>query len=492
VSAAADPASLIAAIAARRIGCVGDLMLDRFVRGTVERISPEAPIPVLTVATVEAMLGGAGNVVRNLVELGAAVRCAGVVGDDSAGGEIRERLAGLAGVTATVFTDPLRPTTVKTRFLAGGQQILRTDEEVVAPLPAPLAAELLGAVRGFVGDCEALVLSDYGKGVLAGAVAAAIIAAAHEAAVTVVVDPKGEDYRRYAGAHVVTPNRRELAAALGRSVAPGEEEAGARRLIDACGFGAVLVTLGAEGVLLVPSGGAAERIEAAAREVFDVSGAGDTVAATLAAALAAGAPLADAARLANVAAGIVVGKVGTAAVGAAELADAVRLSALRLGEAKIASLDTAVVRTAVWRRQGLTIGFTNGCFDLLHPGHVSLLRQARSACDRLIVGLNTDRSVARLKGPGRPIQNEAARALVLASLETVDLVVPFADDTPIRLIEAIAPDVLVKGADWRLEAIVGAEFVRSRGGRVLVAELAPGYSTTATVDRLTKSKREVS
>jgi len=482
----AGAADLIERLRGVRVGCIGDVMLDRFVEGTVERISPEAPVPVLRIGHEEAMPGGAGNVVRNLAALGARVHLASVIGDDAPGCELHDRLARIKGVEgASLLVEAGRRTPVKTRFLAGGQQLLRADAETVAPLTTESGRELLQALAGWGGRCAVAVLSDYAKGVLLGGMAPEVIAGLQAQGSRAVVDPKGADFGRYRGAEVITPNRRELAVAAGQPVAPGEEAACARALQARCGLGAVLITLGRDGMLLIDAGGDALPLPAQAREVFDVSGAGDTVAAVLAAALAAGAALSEAAALANTAAGIVVGKVGTAVVRPSELADAVRRRALRAGEEKLCDLAAATERVSAWRRQGLRIGFTNGCFDLIHPGHISLLSQARVACDRLVVGLNTDASVARLKGPGRPVQPEAARATVLASLAAVDAVVPFAEDTPLALILALRPDVLVKGADYRLDQVVGADEVRCWGGRVLLARIEPGFSTTATIANLT-------
>lgn len=481
----ADALSADALLAGARVGCVGDVMLDRFVAGAVARISPEAPVPVLSMTGEEAMLGGAGNVVRNLAALGAQVHFAAVIGADADGEAIGALVARLPAVEARLIVDAGRPTTRKTRFVAAGQQILRVDREVTAPLDREIRDALAAAAEEFLGACDVLVLSDYAKGTLAGGLAARLIEAARARGVRVIVDPKGADYRAYAGCAVIAPNRRELALAIGHPLALGEEEAAARALIARFRFGAVLVTLGADGMVLVPAEGAAIRLAAEAREVFDVSGAGDTVVATLAAALGGGAELAAAAALANTAAGIVVGKVGTAVATSDEIARARRRHGLALGEARILGPDALRERLARWRRRGLRIGFTNGCFDLLHPGHVGLLAEAKAACDRLIVGLNSDASVARLKGPGRPVQGEDARALVLASLASVDAVIVFADDTPLALIEAIRPDVLVKGADYRRDDVVGADLVESYGGRVLLAQLKDGYSTSATVARLT-------
>lgn len=464
--------------------CVGDVMLDRFAYGEVERISPEAPIPVLRQQEETTMVGGVGNVLRNLSALGAGATVISVIGDDEAGAEVRALIEAESGIEARLFVDKGRQTTVKTRYLSGSQQLLRVDRETTAEVDAALANRLAAAAEEAVSGAHAVALSDYGKGVLTPGLTARVIEVARKAAKTVVVDPKGADFSRYRGASLVTPNRRELAEATRMPVA-GEDEiaAAARKLIASCGIDAVLVTRSQDGATLVTDRGA-EHLPAEAREVFDVSGAGDTVVATLTAAVGAGVPLADAARLANAAAGIVVGKVGTAVAHASELFNALHARDLLGGEKKLATTAAALERVRLWRRRGLKIGFTNGCFDLLHPGHVTLLAQARGACDRLVVGLNADASVARLKGAGRPVQSEAARAAVLGSLASVDVVVLFADDTPMGLIEAIRPDVLVKGADYAFEEVVGAKFVRSYGGAVLLADIAPGYSTTATIARL--------
>jgi D-beta-D-heptose 7-phosphate kinase / D-beta-D-heptose 1-phosphate adenosyltransferase len=482
----ADLIPLVESLRQARVLCVGDVMLDHYVYGRVERVSPEAPIPVLRIEHEVKKLGGAGNVVANLHSLGAEACAVAVTGDDPAGGEIGELLAALDGVDAQLLAEAGRVTTVKTRYIAETQQLLRADRERVAPLGALARATLLAKVRDALASCPVVALSDYAKGVFADGFAAEIIAAARAAGRIVVVDPKGTDYSRYRGATLIKPNRRELAEATQQNVESAADiAAAARSLIAAHGFDAVLVSLSREGMLLVESAGASHALAAEAREVFDVSGAGDTVVATLAAALGSGVPLRDAARLANAAAGIVVGKVGTAAVHADELAAAL-VDRDALTTRKRLPLAAALDRVARWRRNGLTVGFTNGCFDLLHPGHVSLLSEAHAACDRLVVGLNSDASVARLKGPGRPAQSEEARAEVLSSLASVDLVVVFGEDTPRELIAALKPDVLVKGADYRLDQVVGADIVQSYGGKVLLAEIVPGHSTTATLARIAR------
>ncbi len=481
----ADLAAAVPLLAEARALCVGDVMLDRFVYGRVERISPEAPIPVLRIDREQAMLGGAGNVVRNLVGLRSHVEFISVVGNDLAGREVTQLVGSLDNVEPHLLVQAKRQTTIKTRFVAGSQQLLRADAETVQPVIETTEDDIIRLAGAALGDCKVVIVSDYAKGVLSPRAVKAIIAAARAAGRPTVIDPKGADYSRYAGATIITPNRRELAEATGLTVGSDDEvEFAARQLIAACDLQAVLCTRGPEGMSLVPKDGAARVIPTRAREVFDVSGAGDTVIATLAAGLAAGLSLEAAAALANVAAGIVVAKVGTAVAYADELLHALRHEDIAAEERKIASLDEALDMVARWRRQGFKIGFTNGCFDLLHPGHISLMQQARRACDRLVVGLNSDASVKRLKGADRPVQTETARAAVLASLATVDLVVIFGADTPLALIDALRPDVLVKGADYTVEQVVGAEQVRSWGGRVVLADLAAGHSTSATIKRI--------
>ncbi len=467
-----------------RVLCVGDVMLDHYVYGEVDRVSPEAPIPVLRVDRETRTLGGAGNVLRNLAALGAQGCLISALGNDAAGREINQLVAALGETESHLLVEKGRQTTVKTRYIAANQQMLRADRESVQPIGRYVRADLIRLVEHALPEHAVLILSDYAKGVLSDGVAAALIAAARAAGKPVIVDPKGTDYARYRGASLLKPNRRELALATRMPVGTTAEIiAAARHLIAEGDFGAILVSLSEEGMILVEAEGEAHALPAAAREVFDVSGAGDTVLATLASALGAGMSRLAAAHLANLAAGIVVAKIGTAVAHAGELAEVLAHGADALA-GKVQPLARALEQIARWRYRGLKIGFTNGCFDLLHPGHVALMEQARGACDRLVVGLNSDASVGRLKGEGRPIQNEAARAQVLASLAAVDLVVIFPEDTPMGLIEAIRPEILVKGADYRIEEVVGAELVQSYGGKVVLAELKPGHSTTATIRRI--------
>ena len=478
-----------ARLAAVKVLVVGDVMLDRFVLGAVRRVSPEAPVPVVAVERETESPGGAGNVARNVAALGAQVALVGAVGDDAAAGALAGLLDEATAAGARLVVEPGRRTTVKTRYLARGeggawQQLLRADAESVAPVSAASAEALVAAVASHVETCDAVVLSDYAKGVLGDAVLPALLERC--AGARIIADPKSADFARYRGAAILTPNAAELATAAGhRCETDDAVEDAAGAAIAAGGFEALVVTRGEGGLSVVTSAGRASHLGAAERhDLYDVTGAGDTVTAVLATTLAAGTPLEEAATLANLAGGIVVGKVGSAVVRGDELAAALHAREAQAAGAKVVAVEAALEHLARWRRRGETVGFTNGCFDLLHPGHVALLAQARGACDRLIVGLNGDGSARRLKGPDRPVQPESARATVLASLADVDLVVAFDHDTPIELIEAVRPDVLIKGADYRLDQVVAADFVQSYGGRVLLADIAPGHSTTATLSRL--------
>lgn len=483
---AAAPLALPAGFGRARVLILGDVMLDRFVYGRVERMSPEAPIPVLSIQREVAMPGGAGNVARNVASLGGTAILVGLAGDDRAGADLRRLLGQEAGVTAALVTAADRPTSEKVRYVADRQQLLRADHEDASPVSGETASALLQTFRQYLAAADAVVLSDYAKGVLSDDVLAQAIILARAAGKPVIADPKHRDLSRYDGVTLLTPNRGEAALATGLRAEDdaGTAEAASAILSAAPSLSGVLVTRGARGMTLARRGAAPVHIRTAAREVFDVSGAGDTVVATLALALAAGAEAESAARLANAAASIAVGKTGTATVRQDELAATLQEERVHSTERKIVTLEQAADIVARWRARGERIGFTNGCFDLIHPGHVSLLGQARAACDRLVVGLNTDASIRRLKGPDRPVQDEVARSIVMASLAVVDLVVLFAEDTPLELIRTLRPDVLVKGADYTIDKVVGADLVQSWGGEVLLADLKPGQSTTRTIARI--------
>jgi D-beta-D-heptose 7-phosphate kinase/D-beta-D-heptose 1-phosphate adenosyltransferase len=465
-------------LSGRHVLVLGDVMLDRFLYGEAKRLSPEAPVPVVRLGRTEVMAGGAGNVARNVEALGGEARLVALAGEDAAGEELRA----LLGPTGRLVQSAARATTVKLRVIAARQQVVRVDEEQARPADPDEEAAILAALEAELPWAEALVLSDYAKGTLTPNVIAAAIAAARARSIPCLVDPKGRDFARYTGADLLTPNASELAEASGMAVGGDAAcEAAARALLSRVEVRALLATRSEKGMMLVPRGGAALAIPAMAREVFDVSGAGDTVIATLALGRAAGLSWPEAMRAANAAAGVVVGKLGTATCSAAELDHALRELEGATGE--ILSWPAARRLAEGWRAEGLKVGFANGCFDVLHAGHARMLRAARQHCDRLIVALNEDASVARLKGAGRPVNPLADRAAVIAALASVDAVVSFAEDTPLSCILALRPDRLFKGQDYRLDQVVGAREVAAWGGETVLLELLPGRSTTAILAR---------
>ena len=467
--------------------CIGDVMLDRFVYGNVERISPEAPIPVFHILSESVMLGGAGNVARNITGLGGKTRFISVIGNDQAGRDLTTQIGKLENLDARLITDSSRKTSIKTRYIASGQQMMRADEETISPVDQNIKKMIMEAAALGLEDFSALVLADYGKGVLSGGIAGELIQIARLRGIPVIVDPQGNNYQNYMGATLVTPNRKELADAIGLPTNTTEEiVSAAAKLARKSGIDAVLATRSHDGMTLVRNAHNYNHFQAEAKEVFDVSGAGDTVVACIATAISAGVSMEEAVELANAAAGIVVGKVGTAVAYAEDLATSIRHQESNIGETKIVNLTSALDSLGVWRSQGFKLGFTNGCFDLLHPGHLAILSQAKSACDKLVVGLNSDDSTKRLKGNTRPIQSESARAAVLASLENVDLVIIFDENTPANLIKKLKPDVFIKGSDYKIEQIPEAKIVKDYGGEIILAELAQGHSTSATIARIVK------
>lgn len=482
---ARDALESLRQIGAPRVLVVGDLILDHYVWGGVDRISPEAPIPVLAVREEEDRLGGAGNVAANLAALGAEVYLVGAIGDDAAGGRYLE-LCHRAGVRARTARAADRPTITKTRYIAQSQQVLRVDRERTTPLEARAEDALVETALELMALADILLVSDYGKGALSEAALRRLFAKARQRGIHAVVDPKRADLARYyRGATVVKPNRREAALALGRPLDDRAAlEAGLAELVARLDLSAAVVTLGAEGIAYLERGGKVELIPGRARAVFDVSGAGDTVLAVLGLVLGGGRSLAEAALAANEAGGIVVGKLGTACVTREEIR---RSLAGSTGVEGGKLVDRAVLAELVTtlRQQDLVVAFTNGCFDLVHPGHIRLLEQARAQGDVLVVAINSDASVRALKGPGRPIQDQLSRARVLGAFESVDYVVVFDEPDPCALLRELRPDVLVKGADWRGRGgIVGAEIVEAHGGRAMYVDVVDGHSTTRMVEEL--------
>ena len=467
----------LAQLATPRILIVGDLMLDRYVSGEVSRISPEAPIPVLRATSSEEKLGGAGNVAYNLRSMEAEVELVGVIGDDGWGRRLREIFEQSGISTAGLVIDGERPTSLKTRMVSGVQQMLRVDWEEAKPVSGEAQAEVLARAVKLMAGCSAVVLSDYGKGVLSDSVLKEVISAARKAGVPVLVDPKGSDFCRYSGATLITPNRKEAENALGEPLPDLASVArGARELIATADLDVAIITLGPEGIYFQTKDGREGREATQARAVFDVTGAGDTVVSHLALYLGAGFDVAMAVALANQAAGVVVGRFGAGGVTRKELVAKIRESAPNVG--KVLGADDLEALLANWRREGKRIVFTNGCFDIIHTGHVNYLRHSRSHGDVLIVGVNTDASVSRLKGPERPVNPVEDRMEVLAAMEMVDAVISFEEDTPANIIERVTPDVLVKGEDWADKGVVGREWVEKHGGQVVLAPLVAGRSTT--------------
>ena len=465
--------------------CVGDLMLDDFVYGEVSRISPEAPTPVLSVRRHELLVGGAGNVARNIAALGSRCIFVGVVGDDEASRILMRALAAELLIEPYLAVDPSRPTTRKVRFVSEhySTHLLRADWEKLGASDASTEKALIERALAAIPRVASVVLSDYAKGVLTPRIISAVIKEARKFGKPVIVDPKGKDFSIYKGATMITPNRTELAAATSRPATSNTEiEAAASEVNSLVGSQAVLVTRSEDGMTLVPTTGEPIHVAAYPVKVRDVSGAGDTVVAVMGAMLGVACDFEPAMRAANAAAAVVVGKRGTATVSVSELRHRLLPAASLAPEEKII-FDWSVLeeRLTEWRRQSVRIGFTNGCFDILHRGHVKLLTEARAACDRLLVGLNDDASVRRLKGPTRPTQDVHARAEVLAALEAVDMVIVFGEDTPLRLIERVRPKVLIKGGDYKREDVVGHEIIEADGGEVILVDLVPGHSTTAII-----------
>ncbi len=464
---------------------VGDMMLDLYVWGDVERVSPEAPVQVLTVDSDESRPGGAGNVVANLAALGARVHCCGIVGDDPNGQTLRRMLKELGADISGMILDGTRPTTVKTRIVAHGQQLLRVDRESSLPIGEALQTEMLGQFKDSLASCDVVLVPDYGKGALPAELLAEIMSACKQAGKPALVDPaRDRDCRVYAGCTLLKPNIAEAAAAAGLKVANIETlEAAAKKLFRLSRANNLVITQGGDGMTIFSKGAAPVHVAGLSRPVYDVTGAGDTVLSLLGYVLAGGGSILEAAEIANIAGGLVVGKIGAASVTKAQLAGELRGLGY-IASHKLKSFDEILPACAEHRRRKQKIVFTNGCFDLLHVGHIKLFQFAKSKGDTLIVGLNSDDSVRQLKGPDRPVLNQDERGYILAALEHVDHIVIFDETTPLNLIRAIRPDILVKGADYTEDTVVGRGFVESYGGRVELAPLVDGVSSTGIMSRI--------
>lgn len=463
---------------------LGDLILDHYIEGQVKRISPEAPVPILFQMAERDVLGGAGNVANNISALGATVYLVGVLGDDDAARRFSE-LAKNQKILISAILDSKRNTSQKTRLVGDRQQLLRVDNETIDEIDNEIEIKIIDLIGKMINKVKGVIISDYKKGLLTPFVLQQTIKLANASNVPVFVDPKGDNYIYYRGADYVKPNRLELETLTNLSCKSiSDVEAAAAFLIQEIGSN-VLVTLSQDGMILINKDRKKISFPTQAREVYDVSGAGDTAIASFSFAIVQGATPENAAQFANIASGLAVSKIGTAAITFDEISLEIKKYFSHDGETQgnYVSLTEASKIRDEWRARGFLVGFTNGCFDLLHPGHISLLRGASDACDRLIVAINSDDSVKRLKGPTRPIQSELARAEILGALECVDLVVIFDEETPLEVIKAIKPDALIKGADYQEEDIVGAKFVKSDGGKVVRVNLRDGYSTTNLVNK---------
>ena len=472
-----------------RVLVVGDAMMDRFVYGSVERISPEAPVPVFRPSRTIEMPGGAGNTAVNLSALGCKVRLVARTGFDAMSARLSDALK-RQGVSVRFSRQKAWPTSVKTRFIAGNNHVLRVDEEQITEIDTRQLSVVRAAVRGEIAKCDIVVLSDYGKGFLSASLLKPVISDCKRAGIPVVVDPKSSEWSKYAGATLVKPNLKEFSEAAGRKFNPGsanfcEEIVGAAKaLLSRHKIGGLLITLGEHGMIYVPAGGSRSdviRLPTRAREVFDVSGAGDTTIAALAAAIGAGAGMPEAMQIANAAAGIVVGKVGTASVSASELMEALSGTGGNM-DRKMLPLPVLCREIAALRRKGVKVGFTNGCFDCCHLGHLTSLREAKRLCDVLVVGVNSDAWIRRHKGKDRPLQDMATRTALLAALECVDYVVAFDDETALPLVRKLRPDVIAKEG-YAMKDWPEGRYVESIGGKAVTLRRVEGYSTTAIAKR---------
>jgi D-beta-D-heptose 7-phosphate kinase / D-beta-D-heptose 1-phosphate adenosyltransferase len=462
---------------------IGDVMLDRYLIGKVGRISPEAPVPVVLLNETNERVGGAANVAANLALLGIKTHIIGCIGDDAEGVSLKKLISAIDIDTNAIISSRHRPTIAKTRVLGGHQQMLRLDQESPNTFNSEEVGKVLHAVKTELALKPSIViLSDYAKGLLSEDICQKIISTCKTQNIPVLVDPKGRDYTKYKGATALTPNKKETAEACGTNVNDAALIDKSILLKDSLSLDFLAVTRGEEGITLIDN--EIHQIAATAQKVFDVSGAGDTVIATLAAGLAHSLSPLESLQLANVAAGIVVGKVGTVPINRNELSGTLAQQQDNLQVNKVCDLAQLISKVENWKNAQQKIVFTNGCFDLLHAGHVTYLEAAKKRGDKLILGLNTDRSVSAIKGPTRPVVNENDRARVLAALESVDAVILFDEDTPLNLINQIKPNVIAKGSDYTADQVVGGKEVESWGGEIALIDLVAGRSTSNIINKL--------
>ncbi len=458
---------------------IGDLMIDHYLWGSCERISPEAPVQVVDIAKETTVLGGAGNVINNLKTLGAEVSVSSIIGDDENGKELLGMLNEIGVNSENIITQDGRKTSKKSRIIAVSQQILRYDRESKNEISSNSVDNILKALESSINSYDMIILSDYGKGVLTGELCQGVIKLSKDNDVKVLVDPKGSDFSKYKGAYLLTPNKKEAILATNIEINDAKSlEKALLKLKSECDLGVSLITLSEDGIATLDE--KVETFPTVAKEVFDVTGAGDTVIASIAFALCAKKSIQEAAAFANLAAGVVVGKIGSATVSLAEIEEYEASLHKSTSDVHIKSFEDIAALVKHSRENGKKIVFTNGCFDILHVGHVKYLQIAKSFGDILIVGLNSDESVSRLKGPSRPVNIAEDRAYLLAALEAVDFVVPFVEDTPLNLIKMIKPDTLVKGGDYEGKEVVGTEF----SGELKLVDFVDGKSTTKTIEKI--------
>lgn len=473
-----DYSSIITKAPDHMLLCIGDVMLDRFIYGAVERISPEAPVPVFRETGVREMPGGAANVARNVAAMGAKAALIGVCGDDKAAAQLRRAIESSGLSSDYLIEEKNRQTTVKSRYVSSSQQILRADVETSSAISSETEERIIKALEELAPKASAILISDYAKGCLTQNILTTITRIAGETGAPVIVDPKGDDYSKYGAVSVIKPNASELAQASGIAAGTdGDVEAALAALSGKCAAEMIVVTRAAKGMSVRERSGEVSHYHGQALEVYDVSGAGDTSLAALGLGLAVSGDIHSAIALALRASGLAVGKAGTTAVSAAEILSGPH------AEYSLKSRDQVLRQASAWKKDGLIVGFTNGCFDILHVGHLRVLSEARRRCDRLIVGLNSDASVKRLKGASRPVNEEQARAAMLLALKSVDEVILFPEDTPAELLAALEPDLLVKGGDYEMKDIVGAAEIIARGGAVHIVPFLPGHSTTEIISK---------